>query len=62
MQPTIDPSHLGLTSEPVGPVEPGVAATSEASCSSADTMLTQGAFAVTDGPVKALNLSKGKCA
>ena len=30
MQPTIDPSHLGSTSEPVGPGEPGAAATSEA--------------------------------
>ena len=74
MQPTIDPSRLGSTSEPVGPVgpEPGLDFRTCGSsgarsccgvrgdCSSAETMLTQGTFAVTDGHGKALYLSKGK--
>ncbi|MXQ98275.1 hypothetical protein E5288_WYG020306 [Bos mutus] len=72
MQPTIDPSRLGSTSEPVGPVgpEPGLDFRTCGSsgarsccgvrgdCSSAETMLTQGTFAVTDGHGKALYLSK----
>ncbi|KAI4552732.1 hypothetical protein MJT46_017383, partial [Ovis ammon polii x Ovis aries] len=58
-QPTIDPSHLGSTSKPVGPGEPGASVTSEAGCSSTRALLVHGTFAVTDGPVKALCLSKG---